>query len=437
MAMTVVLVMALAGCSVSDEDPARRPAGSGPVTIRVPADAATISAAVGAARPGDLVLVSPGVYREKVRITRPGVTLRGADRNKVVIDGEGKRSDGVVVTAAGVSVENLTVTRHLFNGVLVTGMTDESGTGIGRGSDGYQTLDPKRFPPVRDFAVRYVTASNNGLYGIYAFDATAGVIEDNYASGGADSGFYVGQCKPCDTVVRRNVAERNAVGFENANASGGLYVVGNRFTANRVGLTIASNYQEALIPQQQSVVAGNLIGYNDQQSSPAHAEGGFGIGVGISGGRDNLIARNRIAGNPAAGVVLASAEDLAPLGNRVLGNTLEGNGLDVAYAASARAPGERNCFDGNSPATEAPAGLLAAAPCPAGNAKGPGVPYPQLRQPGGLSFLEVPAPPDQPGMPDPARMPAQVKVLPPSQAEIDSLPVPDAALFADRAGASR
>ena len=76
-----------------------------------------------------------------------------------------------------------------------------------------------------------MTAHNNGLYGIYAFDAQHGVIADSYASGSADSGLYVGQCRDCDILVRDNVAERNAVGFENANASGPLVITGNRFAA--------------------------------------------------------------------------------------------------------------------------------------------------------------------------------------------------------------
>lgn len=64
-----------------------------------------------------------------------------------------------------------------------------------------------------------VTAQNNGLYGIYAFNRTGGVIRDNLASGGSDAGVYVGQCADCGAVVSGNVVESNAVGIELANAS--------------------------------------------------------------------------------------------------------------------------------------------------------------------------------------------------------------------------
>lgn len=185
----------------------------------MPAEAPTITAALERARPHDLVLVSPGNYRETVRVRTRQVTLRGTDRNRVVIDGEGRRGNGVVVTAPGVTVENLTVRSHLQNGVLVTGLKNGD-EGIGRGSDGYHRLDPVADPPLDGFRVRYVTAANNGLYGLYAFNARNGTIEHNYASGSADSGIYVGQCKPCGILVRSNTAERNAVGYENTNASG-------------------------------------------------------------------------------------------------------------------------------------------------------------------------------------------------------------------------
>src|ERR1700736_5266330 len=53
----------------------------------------TVQAAVDAARPGDWVLIWPGVYHEKsaqwptagVWIQTPGIHLRGLDRNRVII----------------------------------------------------------------------------------------------------------------------------------------------------------------------------------------------------------------------------------------------------------------------------------------------------------------------------------------------------------------
>src|SRR5690606_31815368 len=148
-------------------------------------------------------------------------------------------------------------------------------------------------------------------YGIYAFDAQHGVISNSYASGSADSGFYVGQCEECDIVVSGNVAENNAIGFENANASDSVYIVGNRWWHNRVGMTLISNYQEAFVPQRGNIVVGNLVQFNASGQSPSHAEGAFGVGIGIAGGQANLIENNRIVANPYAGVVITNAEDIS------------------------------------------------------------------------------------------------------------------------------
>jgi hypothetical protein len=52
--------------------PVRRASGT---VRRVPEDHDTIQAAVDAARPGDLVLVGPGVYREEVRVLNIGLLL--------------------------------------------------------------------------------------------------------------------------------------------------------------------------------------------------------------------------------------------------------------------------------------------------------------------------------------------------------------------------
>jgi hypothetical protein len=105
----------LAGDAAAVEEAAEVPPpepGTGR-TLVVPEDAPTIQTAVDAARPGDLVLVAPGVYREALRVTTPYLTIRGMDRNEVVLDGGFEHPNGIhVLEAGGVTLENLTA-RHL------------------------------------------------------------------------------------------------------------------------------------------------------------------------------------------------------------------------------------------------------------------------------------------------------------------------------------
>ncbi|WP_199815560.1 nitrous oxide reductase family maturation protein NosD [Streptomyces griseus] len=423
------------GCSgPSTTDDGHAPAHSArPATIRVPAQAATISAALTRARPGDLVLVSPGVYHESVQVRTDRVVLRGTDRNRVVIDGQGRRSNGIVVTAEGVSVENLTVRNHLLNGVLVTGMSDAAG-GLARGSDGYQHLDPARFPPLDGFRVRYVTAHANGLYGIYAFNARHGVLERNYASGSADSGLYVGQCKPCHILVQDNIADHNAIGYEGTNASGPIWVLRNRFTRNRVGMTVDTDYQEAYVPQTGGVVAGNLVSDNNAPDTPEQADGGFGIGIGIAGGQHNTLLRNRVTGNSHAGIVLTSHEDVPPLGNRLEDNSLSANAVDITYQASARAPGQGNCLHGNTLHRTLPEDLTRTAPCPAGNSRTSATASSTRTAPppAGIAFLDVAPPPAQPQLPRARSAPPDPALHLPGDVHTDHVPLPAPDLLATR-----
>ncbi|MFJ2135845.1 right-handed parallel beta-helix repeat-containing protein [Streptomyces sp. NPDC087845] len=395
--LVVSVAMAATGCSGtgSTSTDARHPAGS---VLRVPQDFSSVQRAVDAAREGETVLIGPGVYRESVRVTKPRVVLRGADRNAVVFDGGVRLANGITVTGAGSVVENLTVHGYLANGVLFTGVTDERLQQRGAGGSAYDPLDTTRFPPVRGFRATRVTAYNNGLYGIYAFDARDGVIEDSYASGHADSGIYVGQCKPCATVVRGNTVERNAVGIELTNASDGLSVLGNRVARNRVGVTVNSNDLEALAPQHGAVIAGNVVADNNAADTPEQADGGFGIGIGIGGGTENRVQRNLVRGNRAAGVVVTDPPGHPASGNRVEGNRANGNGTDLVLASA----DPSNCFAGNRPATQSPDGLEGRAGCGTrGRGALPSGRTAPVQAPPGVPFSQVPAPPAQPSMPDP------------------------------------
>ncbi|MFI6305942.1 nitrous oxide reductase family maturation protein NosD [Amycolatopsis thailandensis] len=388
--------MASAGCTGGDAAPL---AGSSPRIIRVPEDAKTIQQGLDAAREGDLVLVGPGEYHESVTMAKPRVVLRGVDRNTVVVDGDFTRVNGITVTGAQSVVENLTVRRFLANGVLFTGVTDQRLQGPGAGGTHYDPLDPQRFPPLRGFRASFVTAYNNALYGIYSFDARDGVIEDSYASGHADSGIYVGQCRPCNTVVRDNVAEHNAVGIEVTNASENLWFLGNRAVRNRVGMTVNSNDFESLAPQHGAVLAGNTVAGNNDPRSPAQADGGFGIGIGIGGGSANTMVRNVVKDNAAAGIIVTDVQGYAADGNTVTDSLVTGNGTDLVLTAA----GEANQLGGQPGRT--PAAISA---------------------PPGADFRGLPQPPAQPRLPGGSDAPGRAAVDLPGPVDPGAYPLPAA-----------
>lgn len=365
----------------------------GPRTLQVE-PGGSISDVVSSARPGDVVVVSDGTYHETVRVAVPGVTLRGESRNGVVLDGEHRLANGITVVADGVAVENLTVHSYTQNGVLFNGIEAAS---AGRGVESgvvYGTGDDV----LAGYRASYVTAYNNGLYGIYAFASRDGLIEHSYVSGHPDSGVYIGQCNPCNTVVRDVTAELNAIGYYGTNASGEVYVVESVFRHNRLGIAPNSQRAERLAPQSATVVGGNLVVENDSVDAPPIPEGFIGVGIAVGGGTENLVVRNRVEGNDGAGIALLTLGEFAPLRNRVEGNVLSGNGIDLVFAPGESAAAEGNCFVDNEFATSRPETIETAMPCGA-PAEATTATWQQTASPPGPDYRDIPAPPAQPEMP--------------------------------------
>lgn len=327
-------------------DPAASPAAQGVThndaprewtgaTLGVPADYPTIQAAVDAAEPGDMVLVSEGVYPEEVEVTTPGLTIRGTDRNAVIIDGEFQRLNGIKVFGAdGVAIENMTVRSTMGNGFFWTG--------------------------VRGYRGSYLTAIDARVYGIYAFDSSDGVFEHSYGSGSYDAGFYIGQCDPCEAVITDSIAEWNGLGYSGTNASGDLYLINSVWRYNVAGIVPNTLDSELLPPFHDVTIVGNLIHDNGNREAPtADSEwAAYGNGVILAGGRTSLVARNRIMNHPISGVVVAPNLDRnfwMSFDNQVRDNVIEGSGRsDLALAGPA---GTGNCFEGNIHSLSLPVGL--------------------------------------------------------------------------------
>lgn len=361
-------------------------------TIAVPGDAATVAEAVKQAKPGDTVQIAPGTYHEAVTVEVDGITIRGQDRNTVVLDGQHSLPSGFTVNADNVAIENVTVHSYTQNGVLFNGTS----TGEAEADTVYGIPGSS----LQGYRVSYVTSYNNGTYGIYAFAANGGLIEYSYVSGHPDSGIYVGQCKPCDVVIRNVIAERNAIGYYGTNASGGVYVINSVFRNNRLGVTPNSQLMEKLTPQAETVVAGNLVIDNDDPDTPEIANGFFGGGIAIGGGTRNTIVRNRVEGHDYAGIMLVSLNEFEPSDNRVEGNVLADNAIDLLYAPSAGATNAlRNCFAGNTFITSLPEAIETVMPCDGASSLGAPPTPPTVSAPDGIDYRTLPAPPAQVTMP--------------------------------------
>jgi hypothetical protein len=235
----------------------------------------SIQAAVNAARPGDFILVGPGDYHESadetgpygnpengamggVFINKANITLRGMNRNTVVVDGtlagsapcsnapsaqnygrvvNGKavgRNGILVWKADNVSIENLTVCNYL------------SGTGDGGNEIWWNGGDNSGKIGEKGYWGSYLTATSTffgnertaAAYGIFASNSAGpAVLNELYGSNMNDSGTYVGACmQQCDVTMDHMWMENNALGYSGTNSGGAVVIENSTFDENQDGL---------------------------------------------------------------------------------------------------------------------------------------------------------------------------------------------------------
>lgn len=383
-AALTVLASVTVGCSSSGSDSGSGSGDTGSLeAIRVPQDYKTIQQAVNAAKPGDLVLVDKGVYREAVDVTTNDITIRGVDRNKVILDGGFKLENGIrVLDTDGVQVENMTARNYLSNGFFWTG------------SDRYRGS--------------YLTAYRNGDYALYAFDAYHGQFDHSIGAGSPDAGVYIGECYKCDALIDNVLSEYNGLGYSGTNSGGDLYIVNSEFRYNRAGVVPNSGSYELCYPSRGTVVAGNLVHDNNYLKGDGIDVSliAQGNGILLAGAVDATVTKNRVYNHDRTGIAAvpfpeSDAQDVPPpksehtrtcdstrkdklpdkstipgtvlwppTDNRFIANVVSGSGLaDLASATLVANPGDpsteqlNNCFSDNTYKTTSPTNLEQLAPC--------------------------------------------------------------------------
>jgi hypothetical protein len=405
----------------------------------------SIQQAVRAAARGDWILIDRGVYHGEVRITKPGLHVRGLDRNRVILDGRHRVGNGIEILADDVWVENLTV-RNFDRRTL---NDDAHGNEIWWNG----ATHPGRIG-IAGWWGQYLTAYDTGLlggYGEYAQGAVGGWFKHIYASGFDDSGLYIGGCRDCHALVEDALMERNGLGYSGSNAGGHLIIENSIFRDNSVGL-VPNSYAPGDPPPPQdgacnsgsnrsrtprftstriarcTIFRHNVIANNANLESPAEADvlqAPWGVGVEMPGTYADLVENNTIVGNPNFGLLAFEFPEPFPptrrtiyfqlSGNRISHNRFSRNGTRSGGADIGLGGGlfgsrrsVNNCLSGNSFATSVPTHIQAVWGCRHATTPNPGgAVLPEIlklmSESGSRKPRPQPAPPPQPTMPHPCR----------------------------------
>ncbi|HWA65821.1 MAG TPA: hypothetical protein VG899_05565 [Mycobacteriales bacterium] len=321
---------------------------------------ATIQAAVDAARPGDWILVAPGDYKTTtsrapadspdipsgVLVTTPDITIRGMNRNTVVVDGTkpgypqcssdpaaqnyGPKHEGlngiVAYQADNVNVENLTACNFL------------SGPGGDTGNEiWWDGLNSKNRIHGWGFLATYLSATStfyNGVsdaaaYGLFSSAWQGGVFAHDYASNFDDAGYYIGACQQlCTQIIRDSRSEFNALGYSGSNSGGTMLIEHNRFDHNEDGFDTNSQNGDNPPPQNGACPKGikppikgaptcwvlyqNVFANNNNPNVPKSgeaAQGPVGTGASFSGARNDTVMDNKFVNNGSWGTIIVPFPD--------------------------------------------------------------------------------------------------------------------------------
>jgi hypothetical protein len=284
-----------------------------------------------------------------VLVTTPNIHIRGMNRNTVMIDGtkpgspecssaegdqifgpaEGSRwlgNNGVVVyKASGVWLQNFSTCNFLGS--------NHGGDSVwfdGGGASGKQAIGSWWGEYLSSTSTYWGgTEKPSDEYGIYASNTYGpGYFTNTYASNMSDSGYYIGACPDCNTIIDKAHSEGNDLGYSGSNSGGRLIIENSEFNNNEEGVaTQSQNNDDAPSPQDGIcphggenpspppgaqrkhvcwVMLDNRVVNNNNGGTPTSggAPGLLGTGMTDAGGRNDLIVGNTFAHNDAWGLLL-------------------------------------------------------------------------------------------------------------------------------------
>ena len=262
--------------------------------IRVPEDYPTIQKAINAAKPGDTILVSPGIYYESIVIDKP-ISLIGESRENTFIMGSevGKRGEGGVI----ISISSVTV--------------KVSGFRIG------DPEVPHMFGIVLENSTKSVISNNiifnNYYWGIWLRSSNNSIIENNILRMNEESGLALTSFSS-GNVIKDNICYANGRFGIQIQSSNNNTIKNNIIKANgEAGVLLISSNNTQLI--NNTIILNGMIGIGLESSSYNEifynllTANVWGLSV-LGKSTENKVYMNNIEGNIKFGAHLHDGETL-------------------------------------------------------------------------------------------------------------------------------
>jgi len=179
----------------------------------------TIQAAINAAFEGDIIIVHPGTYNEKLTINKANLTIQSSDGETVTIVDGGGSGAVVSINATGVKIEGFWF-KNANTGIVMGDLGEIRNCKITDWSGGYGL---SLFVAWGNL-IKGCTISNGGMFGVYLQSwSNNNTFEDNDIS---DTlfGFYFDQGNNNNTLIRNNIHNNSWGGVCGVLADTGLGV---------------------------------------------------------------------------------------------------------------------------------------------------------------------------------------------------------------------
>ena len=283
-------------------------------------DFATVSQAIKAAKPGDRILVRPGLYEEALVVDKPleiigdgpaddiEIRTRGADvlefrasigrvANLTLRVASGEKSHGVVIAQGRLDLEGCDISSKAGSCVYIVGGAD---------------------PRLRRNKIH-----DGKFHGVSVYDSGLGTLEDNEITGNGDAGVAVRAGG--DPALRRNQIHHCKGGGVVVSGTGRGTLEDNEISRNgSFGVEVQRGGDPVLRRNQihENESAGVLIGDGRGVLEDNDISGNGNVGVAIVTGGNATVRRNRINRNAYYAIGIHEGGKCVVEDNDLTGNTL-------------------------------------------------------------------------------------------------------------------